>query len=251
MASSAFPEPLERAFLADAAMLLRIDLGGVLVPATASLCPRAIQIGPPHLWLKAPTLADGRPFPAAVDTAISVSCLVSGQRYAFDTRITSIRPYPGGRDAEIWIVRAPGTVALQQRRTAFRLSRWVKPLLKTRLWAIGTPASGAGSPGLMECSIENLSTTGVGLLLPRETARRLPVGCVVGLSFRLLADPAPVVLRGAVCTRRGRGKSDLVKLGIAFLETVSSHDHARSINRVTRYVTEQERIQIRRNREEG
>ncbi len=248
MAGSTFPEPLERAFLAGAAMLLRIDLGGVLVPATAFLCPRAIQLGPPQLWLRAPALANDRPFPAAVDTPIAISYLVSGQRYAFDTWLTSIRPYPGGRDVEIWIVRAPETVVPQQRRAAVRLSRWIKPLLKMRLWTIGA-ASPAGSPGLIEGAIEDLSATGVGLLLPRATARRFPVECVVGLNFRLQADAAPIVLRGVVRTRRSRGKSGLVKLGLAFLEATSHPDHTRSIDQVTRYVTEQERIQIHRDRE--
>jgi hypothetical protein len=249
MASSTYPEPLERAFLAGAAMLLRIDLSGVLVPATAFLCPRAIQLGPPQLWLRAPTLANDRPFPAALDTAISVSYLVSGQRYAFDTWITSIRPYPGGRGVTLWIVRAPATVLPQQRRAAVRLSRWVRPMLRMRLWTIGAAASPAGGPGLMDGTIEDLSTAGVGLLLSRAAARRFPVSCVAGLNFRLLADAAPIVLRGVVRTRRSRGKSGLVKLGIAFLEATSHADHTRSIDQVMRYVTEQERIQIQRDRE--
>lgn len=247
MANAAFPEPLERAFLSGAAMLLRIDLGGVLIPATAFLAPRAIQLGPPQLWMRAPTLANGGPFPAPVGTPISVAYLVGAQRYTFDTWLSSVRPYPGGRNADVWIVRSPASVAPQQRRSAVRLSHWIKPPLKIKIWSI-SPAAAGGGPPLLEGAIEDLSATGIGVLMQRQGARRFPSERIVGLNFRLNPDAPPIVLRGQVRTRRGKPKSNLIKLGIAFLDTTSHPDHAYSINQVTRYVTEQERLQIQRER---
>ena len=245
--ADAYPEALERAFLSGIPIQLRVDLGGVLVPSTVPLCARGMQPGPPQFWVKAPALSDGRPMPAPAGAPVTVSYLLAGQRFAFDTELSASRPMPGDRQAAAWILQVPGMLAPQQRRAAYRLHQWTTPPLKARIWPIG-PGPAAGT-ALLEGTIDDLSATGMGLLVTREASRPFLLGRILGLSFRLKPTLPPIVLRGSVRSRRARPKTPVVKLGVAFLEAMRGTDLLRSIDQLGHYVVEQERILIQRTRD--
>ena len=130
--AAAYPEALERAFLTGVPLQVRVDLSGILVPATVHLCPRGMQPGPPQLWVRSPTLSESRPFPAPPGSPLTVSSLLGGQPFASGTALSPVQPMPGDRPAQPSVLQVPDSLSPQQRRAAYLLHPWTNPLLRPR-----------------------------------------------------------------------------------------------------------------------
>ena len=148
---------------------------------------------------------------------------------------------PPGTQA--WVLEIPDALEAVQRRAAYRLRDWMNPPLKIHLWAVG-----GTRPAILECEVVDLSSSGIGLAVPKAAAMHFPIERKVGLSLVLENGQRPLVLKGEVCSRRPRPGRKTVKVGVAFVDALKVTGYSTSFSLLTRYVTEQERLHIQRER---
>ncbi|GEM_PF-6508688 len=234
-----YPEALQRALVAGTPLRLRVALSGISFPAAAPACPPELQPGRGYLWVRAPELSTGHTLPAPQGTSIRVSFELGVRHYAFASRLEGTRTLPSALGGEAWVLKVPDALEPLQRRGAFRLRDWVMPPLKARFWSLG-----GGHRGILEGIAEDLSSSGVGLAVPKAVAGAFPIGQEVGLNIVLGDGRRPLVLKGNVRSRRHRIRQPFVKIGISF----SNPGTGASVSLLMRYVAEQERIRIRRDR---
>lgn len=132
-------------------------------------------------------------------------------------------------------------------RAFYRLTNWIRPPLPVTFWLIGSPHDTAPLLGTRWNGwIDNISVGGVGVRVEGKKVGRVLPGQSVGLFWSFRGNEPPYVMKGVVRNKDVLGETGNVKLGIQFVESFNKSEHQSNLNRLLYYITEQERLLIRK-----
>lgn len=175
---------------------------------------------------------------------VRVTFSLNAKIYSF---LSSIRGFLA-RSQEIFQIETPSQVLHSQRgnRAFYRLR--MESNVQILFWTF--PSSDPSAPQAVEIrrngTLLDVSAGGISIKMDAETARLLKMGIEVGLCWSFLPQEPAYVMKGIVRNREILPNPHFTKVGIQFIESTNRMEYQANVNRLTRFITEQERIRIQR-----
>lgn len=157
-----------------------------------------------------------------------------------------VGPVPNSQ--EMLFIESPQTMVedLHEDRAHYRVRKWFRPQPVT-IWSI--PQKGDPAPrGFWRWDgvIADLSGGGIGVRLDSTKAAAVGGGEVVGLFWSFGPGDPPYVLKGVVRNKEVIAETRFTKVGIEFMEAFNRAEYQAMLNRLIRFITDQERTLLKK-----
>lgn len=149
---------------------------------------------------------------------------------------------------EMLSIESPQTMVedMREDRAHFRVRKWFRPQPVT-VWSI--PQKDDPAPrGFWrhEGVIADLSGGGIGARLDSAKAEGIGIGEIVGLFWAFGPGDPPYVLKGVVRNKEVIAETRYTKVGIEFMEAFNRAEYQAMLNRLIRFITDQERSLLKK-----
>jgi c-di-GMP-binding flagellar brake protein YcgR len=181
--------------------------------------------------------------------AVRVFALQDGMRYAFDSRVHSLRQrirLNERRSIRGMALRMPTAVRQEQRRRDYRVcvAAYAVPCLVTPECAEAERACALDAPRFRG-ELANVSARGGGVVFPKDVAQELAADRMLLLCFKLPEEGTEFLVRAQVCHVRPVPGRATVMAGLRFLDDPLM-DGRRTRRRLVRFVVGEQRRMLRR-----
>jgi len=197
--------------------------------------------------IEAPTLK-GSIVPLRPGQKVRVSFVHNGQNRSFESEVAGRGKFRLNPAVIVPSLRLdiPDSVSSGEKRSFYRVSVTNQAPREVKLAILAGDERGKRIRARAKGSLTDIGGGGLGFRMPEGKSLLLGLGTRVRMSFQIPSDDEVVTLLGRICFSLRLPKAREAFFGVQFIEVDSEIEYKKGIDRILRYIAEQQRRTVKR-----